>query len=95
MSDKKIGEVVDWILLKRVIGFSKPYKKQMIFASFAAKVPMIPVHIWLPEAHVEAPTAGSVLLAGIMLKLGTYGFLRFSMPLFPEATLYFTPFIYT
>ena len=65
------------------------------FASFAAKVPMIPVHIWLPEAHVEAPTAGSVLLAGIMLKLGTYGFLRFSMPLFPEATLYFTPFIYT
>lgn len=65
------------------------------FASFSVKVPMIPVHIWLPEAHVEAPTAGSVILAGILLKLGTYGFLRFSIPMFPEATLYFTPFIYT
>ncbi|YP_002000570.1 NADH dehydrogenase subunit 4 (mitochondrion) [Oryza sativa Japonica Group] len=65
------------------------------FASFAVKVPMVPVHIWLPEAHVEAPTAGSVILAGILLKLGTYGFLRFSIPMFPEATLCFTPFIYT
>lgn len=65
------------------------------FASFAVKVPMVPVHIWLPEAHVEAPTAGSVILAGILLKLGTYGFLRFSIPMFPEATLYFTPLIYT
>lgn len=65
------------------------------FASFAVKVPMVPVHIWLPEAHVEAPTAGSVILAGILLKLGTYGFLRFSIPLFPYATIYFTPFIYT
>lgn len=65
------------------------------FASFAVKVPMVPVHIWLPEAHVEAPTAGSVILAGILLKLGTYGFLRFSIPLFPYATFYFTPLIYT
>ena len=65
------------------------------FASFAVKVPMVPVHIWLPEAHVEAPTSGSVILAGILLKLGTYGFLRFSIPLFPYATLYFTPLIYT
>lgn len=65
------------------------------FASFAIKVPMFPVHIWLPEAHVEAPTAGSVLLAGILLKLGTYGFIRFSIPLFPNASLYFTPLIYT
>lgn len=65
------------------------------FASFAVKVPMVPVHIWLPEAHVEAPTGGSVILAGILLKLGTYGFLRFSIPMFPEATVYFTPFIFT
>jgi proton-translocating NADH-quinone oxidoreductase chain M len=65
------------------------------FASFAVKVPMVPVHIWLPEAHVEAPTAGSVILAGILLKLGTYGFLRFSIPMFPYASIYFTPLIYT
>jgi proton-translocating NADH-quinone oxidoreductase chain M len=65
------------------------------FASFAVKVPMVPVHIWLPEAHVEAPTAGSVILAGILLKLGTYGFLRFSIPLFPMASLYFMPLVYT
>ncbi|KAH7511377.1 hypothetical protein FEM48_ZijujUnG0019600 [Ziziphus jujuba var. spinosa] len=56
---------------------------------------MVPVHIWLPEAHVEAPTAGSVILAGIPSKLGTHGFLRFSIPMFPEATLCSTPFIYT
>nr|YP_009050519.1 NADH dehydrogenase subunit 4 [Sargassum fusiforme]AIG23786.1 NADH dehydrogenase subunit 4 [Sargassum fusiforme]QJC59493.1 NADH dehydrogenase subunit 4 [Sargassum fusiforme] len=65
------------------------------FASFAAKVPMLPVHIWLPEAHVEAPTAGSVILAGILLKLGSYGFLRFSLGLFPQACLYFTPFVFS
>ena len=65
------------------------------FASFAVKVPMIPVHIWLPEAHVEAPTSGSVILAGVLLKLGTYGFVRYSIPLFPEASVYFTPLIYT
>nr|YP_009254723.1 NADH dehydrogenase subunit 4 [Ectocarpus siliculosus]CBJ18022.1 NADH dehydrogenase subunit 4 [Ectocarpus siliculosus] len=65
------------------------------FASFAAKVPMLPVHIWLPEAHVEAPTAGSVILAGILLKLGSYGFLRFSLGLFPEASVYFTPFVFS
>ncbi|KAI3843218.1 hypothetical protein MKX03_009817 [Papaver bracteatum] len=65
------------------------------FASFAVKVPMVPVHIWSSEAHVEAPTAGSVILAGILLKLGTYGFLRFSITMFPEATLRSTPFIYT
>nr|YP_011008376.1 NADH dehydrogenase subunit 4 [Sporochnus bolleanus]WBP70347.1 NADH dehydrogenase subunit 4 [Sporochnus bolleanus] len=65
------------------------------FASFAAKVPMLPVHIWLPEAHVEAPTAGSVILAGILLKLGSYGFLRFSLGLFPAACIYFTPLIFS
>lgn len=65
------------------------------FASLAVKVPMIPVHIWLPEAHVEAPTAGSVILAGILLKLGGYGFLRLSIPLFPYASVYYTPLVYT
>nr|AMC32944.1 NADH dehydrogenase subunit 4 [Amorpha canescens]AMC32945.1 NADH dehydrogenase subunit 4 [Amorpha fruticosa] len=65
------------------------------FAAFAVKVPMVPVHIWLPEAHVEAPTAGSVILAGIPSKLGAHGFLRLSIPMFPEATLCSTPFIYT
>jgi NADH-quinone oxidoreductase subunit M len=64
------------------------------FASFATKVPMVPVHLWLPEAHVEAPTAGSVILAGVLLKLGTYGFIRFSFPLFPEACFFFSPFVY-
>jgi len=64
------------------------------FGSFAVKVPMVPVHIWLPEAHVEAPTAGSVILAGILLKLGSYGLVRFSLPLFPLATIYFTPLVY-
>ena len=61
--------------------------------SFAIKVPMFPFHTWLPDAHVEAPTAGSVILAGVLLKMGTYGFLRFSMPLFPAATEYFYPLI--
>jgi proton-translocating NADH-quinone oxidoreductase chain M len=65
------------------------------FASFAVKIPMFPFHIWLPEAHVEAPTAGSVLLAGILLKLGIYGFIRFSIPLFPYANSYYYPLIET
>ena len=65
------------------------------FASFAVKVPMWPVHTWLPDAHVEAPTAGSVILAGILLKLGGYGFVRFSLPMFPLASSYFTPLIFT
>ena len=64
------------------------------FASFAIKIPMWPFHTWLPDAHVEAPTAGSVILAGIILKLGGYGFLRFSLPLFPEASEFFAPFIF-
>lgn len=65
------------------------------FASFAVKVPMWPVHTWLPDAHVEAPTAGSVILAGVLLKMGAYGFLRFSVPMLPYATDFFTPLIYT
>ena len=64
------------------------------FVSFAIKIPMWPFHTWLPDAHVEAPTAGSVILAGILLKLGGYGFLRFSIPLFPEASVFFTPMIF-
>ena len=64
------------------------------FASFAVKVPMWPVHTWLPDAHVEAPTAGSVILAGVLLKMGGYGFLRFSIPLLPEATQYFAPLVF-
>jgi NADH-quinone oxidoreductase subunit M len=64
------------------------------FASFAVKMPMWPVHTWLPDAHVEAPTAGSVILAGILLKMGGYGFLRFSLPMFPQASHYFTPLIF-
>jgi NADH-quinone oxidoreductase subunit M len=65
------------------------------FASFAVKMPMWPVHTWLPDAHVEAPTAGSVILAAILLKMGGYGFLRFSLPMFPDASLYFQTFVYT
>src|SRR6266702_1739919 len=65
------------------------------FASFAVKVTMWPVHTWLPDAHVEAPTAGSVILAGMLLKMGGYGFIRFSLPMFPLATAYFTPLIFT
>ncbi|CCG41352.1 NADH-quinone oxidoreductase subunit M [Magnetospirillum molischianum] len=63
------------------------------FASFAVKVPMWPVHTWLPDAHVEAPTAGSVILAGVLLKMGAYGFLRFSLPMLPDASVFFTPLI--
>jgi len=65
------------------------------FASFAVKVPMWPVHTWLPDAHVEAPTAGSVILAGVLLKFGGYGFLRFSLPMFPVASADFAPLIFT
>ena len=79
--------------------FDIPFDMQVwlflaFFASFAVKVPMWPVHTWLPDAHVEAPTAGSVILAGVLLKMGAYGFLRFSLPLLPEASQYFAPFIY-
>ena len=64
-------------------------------ASFAVKVPMWPVHTWLPDAHVEAPTAGSMILAGVLLKMGGYGFLRFSLPMFPLASEFFAPLIFT
>jgi len=64
------------------------------FASFAVKMPMWPVHTWLPDAHVEAPTAGSVILAGVLLKMGGYGFLRFSLPMFPAASFHFAPLVF-
>jgi NADH-quinone oxidoreductase subunit M len=64
------------------------------FASFAVKMPMWPVHTWLPDAHVQAPTAGSVILAGVLLKMGGYGFIRFSLPMFPEASAQFIPFVF-
>jgi len=84
------------ILLTFTFSLSEQYLLWFtFFFSFAAKVPMVPVHLWLPEAHVEAPTAGSVILAGILLKLGTYGFIRFSLPLFPEASFYFSPLVYS
>ena len=64
------------------------------FASFAVKMPMWPVHTWLPDAHVQAPTAGSVILAGVLLKMGGYGFIRFSLPMFPDASAQFVPFVF-
>ncbi|MCW4114529.1 NADH-quinone oxidoreductase subunit M [Aurantimonas sp. MSK8Z-1] len=73
----------------------QPWLWFAFFASFAVKMPMWPVHTWLPDAHVEAPTAGSVILAGILLKLGGYGFIRFSLPMFPIASADFAPLVYT
>ena len=80
------------------IFFTKEEQKFLwitFFIAFAAKIPLFPLHIWLPEAHVEAPTVGSVLLAALLLKLGIYGIIRFSLPLFPYGTYYFTPLVYT
>lgn len=75
-------EIQNWIFLA-------------FFASLAVKIPKFPFHIWLPLAHVEAPLAGSVILAGILIKLGSYGFIRFALPILPDACVYFTPFIFT
>lgn len=82
----------------RYTGFSESQQLLLwlaFFVAFAVKVPRVPVHLWLPEAHVEAPTAGSVWLAGVLLKLGTYGLVRLALPLFPVGTAYFTPLVYT
>jgi NADH-quinone oxidoreductase subunit M len=86
--------------IREALAFNFPVSVQTwlwlaFFASFAVKVPMWPVHTWLPDAHVEAPTAGSVILAGVLLKMGGYGFIRFSLPMFPEASAMFTPFVFT
>ena len=86
------------VLLTRETGFPAAMQTWLwlaFFASFAVKMPMWPVHTWLPDAHVEAPTAGSVVLAAILLKMGGYGFLRFSLPMFPDASHYFQPLVYT
>lgn len=82
------------ILFNAELGNNKSYLLWFaLFITFAIKIPMFPFHIWLPEAHVEAPTEGSVLLAGLLLKLGTYGFLRFLFPLFEYLNYYFSPFV--
>ena len=86
--------------IAQLLGHGFPVQLQIwawiaFFASFAVKMPMWPVHTWLPDAHVEAPTAGSVILAGILLKMGGYGFLRFSLPMFPVASELFAPFVFT
>ena len=90
-------DIVELLRFARETGFSPEAQKWLwlaFFASFAVKVPMWPVHTWLPDAHVEAPTAGSVILAGVLLKMGGYGFLRFSLPMFPDASVYFAPLVY-
>jgi NADH-quinone oxidoreductase subunit M len=76
-----------------------PEKQKLLFLAFfiafAIKVPLFPFHTWLPDAHVEAPTAGSVILAGVLLKMGTYGIVRFCLPLFPAGVIAYTPLIVT
>jgi NADH-quinone oxidoreductase subunit M len=83
-----------------LLNYNFSFKEQILlwlafFISFASKVPMFPFHIWLPEAHVEAPTVGSVLLAGILLKLGVYGLIRYNLTFFPLASHFFVPLVYT
>jgi len=85
---------IETLLTTRLPAEMQLYLWLAFFASFAVKIPMWPVHTWLPDAHVEAPTAGSVILAGILLKMGGYGFLRFSVPMLPEATEFFTPLVF-
>ena len=86
--------------IARLLDFTLPFYLQVwlwlaFFASFAVKIPMWPFHTWLPDAHVEAPTEGSVILAGILLKLGGFGFIRYSVGLFPEASAFFAPLIFS
>ena len=93
----QVGSTDIPLLMEKVPEFSKQIQMWLwlaFFASFAVKVPMWPVHTWLPDAHVQAPTAGSVILAGVLLKLGAYGYLRFSLPMLPDASVYFAPLIY-
>ena len=95
--NSQVTQLLTFDLLK-IYNLQLPYEEQIwLFSAFALafaiKVPLFPFHTWLPDAHVEAPTAGSVILAGVLLKMGTYGFLRFAIPLFPDATLAAAPFI--
>src|SRR5512134_3420121 len=101
-----VGIIVLYFYARKTIDILKlmtrayPYKMQLMlfwafFAAFAVKVPMFPVHTWLPDAHTEAPTAGSVILAAVLIKMGAYGFLRFSMPLLPDASRAMTPVMLT
>lgn len=85
-------DLLDWYELALPVGL-QALLFLAFFLAFAIKVPMFPFHTWLPDAHVQAPTAGSVLLAAVLLKMGTYGFLRFAIPLFPDATLRFLPWL--
>lgn len=85
---------IEYLLHSNFSNFEQKFLWIAFFLSFASKIPMFPFHIWLPEAHVEAPTVGSVILAGVLLKLGVYGFLRWSLTLFPEASLFFSPVVY-
>ena len=85
--------------IRELLEYKFPYYLQLLlwpalFASFAVKTPMWPFHTWLPDAHVEAPTAGSVILAGVLLKVGGYGFIRFSIPMLPEASEYYAPLVF-
>jgi NADH-quinone oxidoreductase subunit M len=92
------GPTFDLVRLATDQDFSRATGRWLFLAfalSFAIKVPIFPLHTWLPDAHTEAPTAGSVILAGVLLKLGTYGFLRFGLYLFPEATVWFAPLFLT
>ena len=87
------------ISIPKLLDYTLPFYIQIwlwiaFFSSFAVKIPMWPFHTWLPDAHVEAPTEGSVILAGILLKLGGYGFIRFNLSILPDASIFFTPFIY-
>ena len=95
--NSQVTQLLTFDLLK-IYNLQLPYEEQIwLFSAFALafaiKVPLFPFHTWLPDAHVEAPTAGSVILAGVLLKMGTYGFLRFAIPLFPDATLAAAPYI--